>query len=143
MTPPLPSALREFVRLFNEEEFWECHEVLEGPWREHRSPFYHGLILYASAFVHLQRKNPHGVRAQLEKALKRLDPLPEAYLAVDLAALRREARRIRGKVPAPDAAGSSTWTDRIAFPILTLDPGRIRGDEVELSYPKESGSSWD
>ena len=32
MTPPLPSALREFVRLFNEEEFWECHEVLEPVW---------------------------------------------------------------------------------------------------------------
>jgi uncharacterized protein len=141
MTPPLPSVLREFVRLFNAEAFWECHEVLEGPWREHRSPFYHGLILYASAFVHLQRKNPHGVRAQLEKTLKRLDPLPDTYLGVDLAALRRAARRIGEKVPAPDAAESPAWTDRIPYPLLTLDPERIRGDEAELSYREESGSS--
>lgn len=139
MTPPLPSALTEFVRLFNEEAFWECHEILEGPWRKDRSPFYHGLILYASAFVHLQRRNPHGVRAQLEKALKKLAPLPDAYLGVDLDSLRQEARRIERKVPAADAVRSSAWADAIPYPVLALDPGRIRGDEAEISYPREPG----
>ena len=31
---PFPSALEAFVELFNQEAFWESHEVLEGPWRE-------------------------------------------------------------------------------------------------------------
>ncbi len=57
---PFPTALEAFVELFNQEAFWESHEVLEGPWRETRSDFYHGLILYASAFVHVQRGIPTG-----------------------------------------------------------------------------------
>ena len=44
-----PTALEAFVELFNQEAFWESHEVLEGPWRENGSDFYHGLILNTPA----------------------------------------------------------------------------------------------
>ena len=43
----LPQALHRFLELFNAREYWESHEVLEGPWREGGSDFYQGLILYA------------------------------------------------------------------------------------------------
>ncbi|MCH7684351.1 MAG: DUF309 domain-containing protein [Gemmatimonadetes bacterium] len=36
-----------------------------------RSDFYQGLILHASAWVHWERRNAHGVRAQLNKTLAR------------------------------------------------------------------------
>ena len=68
------------MELFNQEAFWESHEVLEGPWRETGSDFYHGLILYASAFVHVQRGNPHGIGAQLVKAERFLQEFRPAYL---------------------------------------------------------------
>jgi len=97
-----PAALVRFVELFNAGEFWESHEVLEGPWREHGSAFYQGLILYASAFVHAKRDNAHGIRAQLRKARQALAPYEPAYLGVDTAAVRRHARQVIRTVEATE-----------------------------------------
>lgn len=129
-----PAPLVRFVDLFNREEFWESHEVLEGPWREGRSTFYHGLILYASAFVHVQRNNPHGVVAQLRKAERALAAFGPVYLGVDVAAILEEARAVRRRVDGEARQDpSSAWRERIRFPRLRLDPDRLRGDEPELS----------
>lgn len=129
-----PGPLREFVRLFNREDFWESHEVLEAPWRRGDSSFYHGLILYASAFVHLRRANPHGVRAQLAKTLDALDGLPDAYLGIDVAAIREHARSLREAV-GDDEDPPEGWTQDVSVPRLRLDPARVRGDELEAARP--------
>ena len=138
--PPLahafPESLVQFVIRFNRGEFWESHEVLELPWRESRSEFYHGLILYTSAFVHVQRGNSHGIMVQLSKAETALGPFSPSYLGVDVAALLEEARKLRRQVkseglgvpPGPD----DPW---VAFSSIQLDPSRIRGDEPERSDP--------
>lgn len=127
-----PAELREFVRLFNRGEFWESHEALEDAWRESRSSFYHGLILYASAFVHVDRQNAHGIRAQLTKALDALEGLPDAYLGLDVAGIRQEARAIRRKVTRREDDPPDRWSEELAPPRLELEPGRMRGDEAEL-----------
>ena len=125
---PLPPALLEFLELYAAGRFWDSHEVLEVPWRERGSDFYQGLILYASAFVHHGRGNAHGVRAQLRKALERLDGYPDAYLGLDVAALRDHCRRAQRTVEAHPA----DWPHRVAPLPLRLDPERVRGDEAEL-----------
>jgi hypothetical protein len=126
---PFPEPLRQFVDRFNAEEFWESHEVLEGAWRAGRSDFYHGLILYASAFVHLQRRNAHGVGAQLRKARVALDAYAPAYLGVDVREVldRCEA----GERRAASGVGRSTWAGWTP-PRLELRPELLRGDEPEL-----------
>ncbi len=118
---PFPAPLRRFVELFNAHEFWECHEVLEVPWRAHRSEFYHGLILYASAFVHVQRGNPHGVGAQLRKARVVLEPYAPSYLGIDVAGILDHCRE-----------GETVIEDE-DFPRLDLSPDHLRGDEIELT----------
>jgi len=115
-------VLESFVALFNGEDFWESHEILEAPWRVGRSPFYHGLILVASAFVHAQRGNPHGVRVQLAKAMRRLDACRPAYLGVDVDALLQAASAVRDAV---DAGREPV------FPRLVLRDDLRRGDERE------------
>lgn len=130
--PDLPWELRRFAELFNGEAFWESHEVLEGPWREDGSEFYHGLILYASAFVHVQRDNPHGVMAQLRKAERALEPFLPAYLGVDVAAVVERCRRVRARVEEARDDPPRRWADRIALPRLELDARWVRGDEPEL-----------
>ncbi len=45
---------RAFVDLFNEERFWEAHEVLEPTWRVSRDTNVQGLIVAAAAFVKIQ-----------------------------------------------------------------------------------------
>lgn len=136
----IPEALRAFVRLFNRGEYWESHEVLEGPWRREGSRFYHGLILYASAFVHARRGNAHGVRAQLEKAEGALEPFRPHYLGVDVSALLEHGIRCRTLVGEEEEPAAEAWAGEIEFPVIALAEGRVRGDEPELAPPEARGA---
>ncbi len=51
-------AIGKYVELFNEERFWEAHEVLEEVWRVNRDEGLRGLIVLAAAFVKLQEDEP-------------------------------------------------------------------------------------
>ena len=126
-----PPELLHFLEVFHDGRYWESHEVLEEAWLRSRSDFYQALILYASAFVHRDRRNAHGVRAQLRKALERLERYPDRYLGVDVAGLRAHCRTVRETVGRhPD-----DWPERVEpFPIA-VDPAEIRGDEPELDGP--------
>ncbi|MGD2069900.1 MAG: DUF309 domain-containing protein, partial [Gemmatimonadota bacterium] len=92
------------------------------------SDFYQGLILYASAFVHLERGNAHGVRAQLAKALGRLEGYPSPYLGLDVDALREHCASTRQAVERHPA----DFADRIEPLPLRPTSDRVRGDEPEL-----------
>jgi len=128
MTVTFPPPLRRFIELYAEGRFWDSHEVLEEPWRNNRSDLYQGLILYASAWVHWERRNAHGVRAQLSKALERLSGYPEAYLGCDVRSIREHCATVREEVRAhPD-----DWQGRVAPLPLVLAGERLRGDEAEL-----------
>jgi hypothetical protein len=61
-TPPKvvdkEEALAEGVQLFNDERFWECHEVLEQAWHVSKGverDAIQSIILTAAAFVHYQK----------------------------------------------------------------------------------------
>ena len=130
------------MEVFNEGAFWESHEILEGPWRAGGSRFYHGLILFASAFVHVERDNPHGIRAQLAKAEEALEPYAPHYLGVDVGDLLERCRRGRRAVGEREGEseeggveggeGWEGWRAVVPPPRLVLDPARLRGDEPEL-----------
>lgn len=134
---PYPRAYLDFLELFNQQRFWDAHEVLEGPWRRHRSTFYKGLIIYASAFVHVQRGNPRGVAKQMAKVLHYLPPYRPSYLGLDVDAILEDAQQCRQRVLAEEEtlrAEPRRLRERIAFPRLRLDPARCRGDEPELTH---------
>ncbi len=134
--PTFPEALTAFVDLVNRGEYWESHEALEDAWRTSGSELYHGLILYASAFVHARRGTPHGIVAQLEKAEAALSDVPDAYLGLDVAAIRAHARACRERVAARrgdrTAEADVDWWGLVSAPALELRPDRVRGDEPEL-----------
>ena len=127
-----PPAFLDFVALFNRGAYWESHEVLEAPWRECRSGFYKGLILLASAFVHVQRRNARGVMAQLEKAERHLASYQPRYLGLDVGAILEHAAVCRRIMAEWGNADSTEWARLI--PRLRLEPRAdlVRGDEVEL-----------
>lgn len=130
--PAFPAALEHFVDLFNRGAYWESHEVLEDDWRRLGSGFYQGLILYASAFVHAQRGNRHGILAQLDKAEERLRPYLPGYMGIDVAGIFDHARICREVVAANPDVGRDAWERLIPFPRLALAAERVRGDEPEL-----------
>lgn len=133
MSGGLPGPLERFVALFNRGEYWASHEALEDAWRATDSGFYHGLILYASAFVHARRGTRHGILAQLGKAERALGPYRPSHLGVDVEAILEHADRCRRLVEArEEPPPGQAWADLVPFPTLSPDPSVVRGDEPEL-----------
>ena len=65
---------RAFFRCWNEQRYYEAHDVLEQLWLNTKSPdanFFKGLIQAAGAFVHLQKHFEHPSHA---KHSRRLSP---------------------------------------------------------------------
>jgi predicted metal-dependent hydrolase len=89
----MDKELERGIELFNHEEFFECHEVLEAIWTPERGVrrlFLQALIHFAVAFYHDQRKNPVGASRQLRKGLRKLSGyLPECE-GIDTARLYRD-----------------------------------------------------
>jgi len=95
--------LQRGIRLFNVEEFFQCHEVLEEAWTPEHGPrrlFLQALIHLAVGFYHCQRTNPVGAGHQLRKGLGKLAAYLPSWEGVDTARLHREARAAREQIEA-------------------------------------------
>lgn len=131
-TPPIPDALRRYVVLFNRGSYWDSHEVLEEQWRENGSDFYQGLILLASAFVHLRRGNAAGIVSQLRKAEDALRSYAPSYLGLDVSEILHRAERVRHAVGANVSAPPEDLPALVPVLRLTLEPSLVMGTEQEL-----------
>src|SRR5438067_4661292 len=63
---------RAFFRCWNEQRYYEAHDVLEQLWLKTDSPdadFFKGLIQAAGAFVHLQKRFEHPLHAKHSRRL--------------------------------------------------------------------------
>ncbi|MBI1741947.1 DUF309 domain-containing protein [Candidatus Acetothermia bacterium] len=72
--------LRKGIALFNNREFFECHEVLEDQWRHEMSDLkdlYQAIIKIAVGFYHAERKNYVGAGKVLRKGLHQIEPYLE------------------------------------------------------------------
>jgi uncharacterized protein len=83
-----------FIRCWNDAQFFEAHEVLEGLWIRTRDEGQRGLIQLAAALHHVQRGNLKGAVTMIGRALPRLrgkgEPGP-----IDRSALADYAERLR------------------------------------------------
>ena len=82
------------VRLFNDREFFECHEVLEEEWTPEQGPrrfFLQALIHLAVAMHHWQRGNTRGAIGQFRKGLGKLEPYLPSYEGIDTGRLFHDA----------------------------------------------------
>lgn len=79
---------REGLRLFNEEDFFECHEVFEELWSESQGDdkkFLQGLIQAAVALFHFGNENFGGAKKLYVSATEKLRPLGDEYMGIALA----------------------------------------------------------
>lgn len=69
------------IDLFNRQEYFECHEVLELLWQKAVEPdlrlLYQGILQIAVGLHHHQKNNPAGAASLLNKGLDKLTPLSE------------------------------------------------------------------
>ncbi|MBX9686029.1 MAG: DUF309 domain-containing protein [Candidatus Obscuribacterales bacterium] len=73
----LRSRFMEGIALFNQREFFECHEVLEEVWKQQNGAdkqVTQGIIQIAVAYYHYLRANRNGALKLLQKGLSRLQP---------------------------------------------------------------------
>ena len=82
-----------YFALFNRQQFYEAHDVLEDLWLLDRhggnGNFYKGLIQLAGAFVHLQKNRLHPAAALLQLAQANLEKYPSPHERLNLAAVQQ------------------------------------------------------
>jgi len=83
--------------LFNAERYWECHEVLEGLWRQKRGEerrVLQGIILVCAAYVHHQKGEESVALGVLSRGANLLESPMQDYGDFDIAMMRSEALRM-------------------------------------------------
>jgi predicted metal-dependent hydrolase len=113
-------AWRRGARLFDEGEYWECHEALEPAWltaagTEKR--FLGGVILLAAALHKARRMgSARGGRRNYAKALAKLALVGDRFFGVDV---RELEARVHVALRRPDA--------RPAMPYLESEEDAVDG----------------
>src|SRR5262245_22639275 len=93
----MSDLLDQGINFFNSGRYFEAHEVWEDLWRPTSGDlrlFYQGLIQAAVGLHHLSRGNLTGARAQLSKALTKLDEPGGSATGIDLDSLRGSLRKV-------------------------------------------------
>jgi len=107
---------RAFFHCWNEQQYYEAHDVLEQLWLNSESPdadFFKGLIQAAGAFVHLQKHFEHPSHAKHSRRLppavrlfrlaqRNLASFAPRHHALDVAALCQLLSRYADKIVASD-----------------------------------------
>ena len=79
--------IKDGIFYFNNERFWECHEVLEGVWKQctgDEKELIQGLILVAAALVHYQKDENAICLSVLGRALKKLHDKSGKYHQINI-----------------------------------------------------------
>ena len=96
-TGPHDPHFAGYIRFFNEQKFYEAHDVLEALWLQDRhgpdGDFFKGLIQFAGAFVHLQKRRPRQASKLFRLCATYLAEYPSPHLALDVANILRLAKR--------------------------------------------------
>jgi hypothetical protein len=88
---PCPEvSLAAGIALFNQGEYYDCHDVLEALWMEADptdKPFYQGILQIAVGLYHLANLNWRGATILLGEGVNRLRPFEPSYGGVAVADL--------------------------------------------------------
>jgi hypothetical protein len=90
----LPSGFWHGIDLFNEREFFECHEVLEDVWREQTDPertLTQGIIQIAVGLYHAGRDNFVGAEKLLIRGIERVEKSLGLDVLLDVKGLATDA----------------------------------------------------
>ena len=127
---------RAFFQCWNEQRYYEAHDVLEQLWLKTNSAdadFFKGLIQAAGAFVHLQKRFEHPLHAKHSKRLapavrlfqladKNLSRFAPRHHGLDVGALCQLLRAYANQIVRVDYK-ANPWSPETA-PRLELSPGK-------------------
>src|SRR5690242_18173751 len=98
MDPELEKKLYyDGIRLFNEHEFFEAHEVWEDAWHMAygiKHDFYQGMIQCAVALEHYRRSNPRGVVSLYKSYQTKFVHVPPIFMGLDVGTFLERMRAV-------------------------------------------------
>jgi uncharacterized protein len=90
-------AIMRARELFNDERYWEAHEVLESVWKNStgtEKEILNGIILVAAAFVHDEKDEQDICISILHRAKRKLDGTSDSYYGIDMTKIVDELSEI-------------------------------------------------
>jgi len=101
-TPEHLEKMREGVKFFNEQKYWECHEALEDVWIEDRNDparnVYWAVIQIAASCIHFRDGNIIGAQGMLSKAKEKLKRCREQKILTDFAIINLDWEELESLV---------------------------------------------
>jgi predicted metal-dependent hydrolase len=129
MTTP-DARLLEGVRLFNRQEFFDAHEVVEDLWNETTGPerdLLKGFIQAAVACEHHRRGNPRGRRSVGTTATGYLRASPARALGLDVAGLAGDLESFLDRAERGEESG---------YPVVRCDFAAEAAPEAGQEEPR-------
>ena len=128
MENDIRTLLERGVELFNKEDYFEAHEVWEDAWRQEqgaRRRFLQGLIQVAAGFVKLQRRQPRGAKALLERGAENISGHVDDEFGLDLPPLLDSVSKWRDVADHMTASGE-------------FEPGQLAPPRLHLSAQRDA-----
>jgi len=120
----MDARLREGIRLFNDRQFFACHEILEDFYQStaaENRPFLEGLIQLAAAFrMFADFGETKGPVRMIYQALIRFENFQPAYLQVRVKDLCQAAEAWAKAAEAPGAQPASATIPKITLQRFSL-----------------------
>ncbi len=95
---PPPAKLLRGIELFNQGDYFECHEEIELAWNEESRPvriMYQGILQIGVACYHIQNHNWRGAVKMLQRGTPKLQRFAPACMGINLARLLADAGDLR------------------------------------------------
>ena len=116
--------IRDGLRLFNEQHFFEAHEVLEDVWHNERGEprlFLQGLIQICAAFHHFQNGNARGAAELLHRGSDKMSRYPDGFMGLESGRLLKEVGDCRERIERMRDGAEPLGP--IAFPTIAIPEG--------------------
>lgn len=93
-----PEGLMEGIRLFNEQDYYWCHEVIEDVWMEEDDSvrlMYQGILQVGVACFHIQQKNWRGAVKVMQRGLAKLHGFVPTCMGINIASIVTQGEAIQ------------------------------------------------
>jgi predicted metal-dependent hydrolase len=124
ITPEEKAALvRKAIAQFNAGDYFDQHETFEHVWRHTPSPerdVYQAILQVGVAYLHITNKNWDGAKKVLDRAIPKLQKLPDEHAGMNLAQLCADALAVRQELAKGAAlARPDVFDERLLKPIVS------------------------